>query len=155
LLSPFDLPDLIKGRRENGREEKRREKKEEKRKKRKEKERISRMSSQQPQPRPTTLNFITGNANKLAEVQAILGEVQNLRLQSRNVEGNEIQGSIEEVARDKCSRAAEVVSLPFYLLFFYCLFFIFLSLSFPSLSSQLLAGLAGGSGSGTLVVEVD
>ncbi|KAK7902723.1 nucleoside triphosphate pyrophosphohydrolase ham1 [Exophiala xenobiotica] len=70
------------------------------------------MSSQQPQPRPTTLNFITGNANKLAEVQAILGEVQNLRLQSRNVEGNEIQGSIEEVARDKCSRAAEVVGGP-------------------------------------------
>jgi len=64
------------------------------------------------QPRPTTLNFITGNANKLAEVQAILGEVRNLTLQSRNVEGAEIQGTIEEVARDKCSRAAEVVGGP-------------------------------------------
>jgi hypothetical protein len=99
------------------------------------------MSSQQPQPRPTTLNFITGNANKLAEVQAILGEVQNLRLQSRNVEGNEIQGSIEEVARDKCSRAAEVVSFYFYSSF--TVFFIFLSLS-------VLAGLADGT-----LVEVD
>jgi inosine triphosphate pyrophosphatase len=80
--------------------------------------------SQQPQPRPTTLNFITGNANKLAEVQAILGEVQNLRLQSRNVEGNEIQGSIEEVARDKCSRAAEVVSLLYssFTVYFFFLF---------------------------------
>lgn len=62
------------------------------------------------QPRPTTLNFITGNKNKLAEVQAILGSVDGLTLQSRNVEGAEIQGTIEEVARDKCSRAAEVVS---------------------------------------------
>jgi inosine triphosphate pyrophosphatase len=62
------------------------------------------------EPRPTTLNFITGNANKLAEVQAILGEVKDLTLQSRNVEGAEIQGTIEEVARDKCSRAAVAVS---------------------------------------------
>ncbi|KAK6379858.1 nucleoside triphosphate pyrophosphohydrolase ham1 [Exophiala oligosperma] len=64
------------------------------------------------QPRPTTLNFITGNKNKLAEVQAILGSVDGLTLQSRNVEGPEIQGTIEEVARDKCSRAAEVVGGP-------------------------------------------
>lgn len=65
------------------------------------------------EPRPATLNFITGNANKLAEVQAILGEVKNLTLQSRNVEGAEIQGTIEEVARDKCSRAAVAVSFFF------------------------------------------
>ncbi|KIW16913.1 inosine triphosphate pyrophosphatase [Exophiala spinifera] len=64
------------------------------------------------QQRPTTLNFITGNANKLAEVQAILGAVDGLTLQSRNVEGAEIQGSIEEVARDKCSRAAEAIGGP-------------------------------------------
>lgn len=64
------------------------------------------------QPRPTTLNFITGNKNKLAEVQAILASVDGLTLQSRNVEGAEIQGTIEEVARDKCSRAAEEVSPP-------------------------------------------
>ena len=62
------------------------------------------------EPRPTTLNFITGNANKLAEVRAILGEVKNLTLQSKNVEGAEIQGTIEEVAIDKCSRAAVAVS---------------------------------------------
>ncbi len=86
------------------------------------------------QPRPTTLNFITGNANKLAEVQAILGEVRNLTLQSRNVEGAEIQGTIEEVARDKCSRAAEVVS--FSLSLFSMLSFSF-SLSFLSFSLSL------------------
>ncbi|KAL6242854.1 nucleoside triphosphate pyrophosphohydrolase ham1 [Rhinocladiella similis] len=64
------------------------------------------------QPRPTTLNFITGNKNKLAEVQAILASVDGLTLQSRNVEGAEIQGTIEEVARDKCSRAAEEIGGP-------------------------------------------
>ena len=64
-------------------------------------------------PRPTILNFITGNAQKLAEVKTILVAVPGLQLQSRNVEGAEIQGSIEEVARDKCSRAAAAVGLCF------------------------------------------
>lgn len=69
----------------------------------------------QSQSRPTTLNFITGNANKLAEVRAILDGVVDL--QSRDVKDlDEIQGTIEEIARDKCSRAAERVSL-----FFRCL----------------------------------
>jgi inosine triphosphate pyrophosphatase len=65
------------------------------------------------QPRPKVLNFITGNANKLKEVRAILADgVPGLELQSRDVEGLvEIQGTIEEVARDKCRRAAVAVSL--------------------------------------------
>lgn len=66
------------------------------------------------QPRPTTLNFITGNANKLKEVRAILGDVAGLELQSRDVAGAEIQGSIEEVARDKCTRAAAAVRILFF-----------------------------------------
>lgn len=69
------------------------------------------------QPRPTLLNFITGNANKLKEVQAILSGVPGLELQSRNVEGAEIQGTIEEVARDKCARAAKAVSFLYLLKF--------------------------------------
>jgi inosine triphosphate pyrophosphatase len=60
-------------------------------------------------PRPKTLNFITGNANKLREVSAILSGV--VELQSRDVPDiDEIQGTVEEIARDKCSRAAEKVS---------------------------------------------
>lgn len=66
----------------------------------------------QTQPRPTALNFITGNANKLGEVRAILADVEGLVLQSRDVPGHEIQGTIEEVARDKCARAAGVVGGP-------------------------------------------
>lgn len=53
------------------------------------------------------LNFITGNRNKLAEVQAILGDTISLKSQSLNLP--EIQGSIEEIALDKCRRAAEIV----------------------------------------------
>jgi inosine triphosphate pyrophosphatase len=60
--------------------------------------------------RPTTLNFITGNAHKLSEVRAILGTV--VTLQSTAIDTPEIQGSIEEIARDKCYRAAEVVRGP-------------------------------------------
>jgi inosine triphosphate pyrophosphatase len=57
---------------------------------------------------PTHLNFITGNKNKLAEVQAILSGVIELR--NQNVDLVEIQGTVEEVTKDKARRAAEAVS---------------------------------------------
>lgn len=77
--------------------------------------------------RPKSLTFITGNAHKLAEVRAILlgghaaqaetgvrvgvGVERELELRSRSVEDlPEIQGTVEEIAREKCWRAAEVVS---------------------------------------------
>jgi len=56
---------------------------------------------------PPSLNFVTGNANKLAEVEAILHDV--VPLTSRSVDLVEIQGSVEEVSRDKCRRAADIV----------------------------------------------
>lgn len=59
---------------------------------------------------PKHLNFITGNKNKLAEVQAILDGV--ISLQNQNVDLVEIQGTVEEVTMDKCRRAAEAVSSP-------------------------------------------
>lgn len=60
---------------------------------------------------PKELNFITGNKNKLVEVQAILGDAVNL--QSQSLDLVEIQGTIEEVVSDKCRRAADLVqSLP-------------------------------------------
>ncbi|ORX93317.1 inosine triphosphate pyrophosphatase-like protein [Clohesyomyces aquaticus] len=59
---------------------------------------------------PKHLNFITGNKNKLAEVQAILEGVIELR--NQNVDLVEIQGTIEEVTRDKCRRAAEAIQGP-------------------------------------------
>lgn len=58
---------------------------------------------------PKTLNFITGNKNKLTEVKAILGNTVDL--QSQALDLVEIQGTIEEISLDKCRRAADAVSL--------------------------------------------
>ena len=53
------------------------------------------------------LNFITSNRNKLAEVKAILGDV--VHLQSQSLDLSEIQGTIEDISKDKCRKAAAVV----------------------------------------------
>lgn len=53
------------------------------------------------------VNFITGNANKLHEVQAILEPT--IKVESQALHLTEIQGTLEEVTRDKCRRAAELV----------------------------------------------
>ena len=53
------------------------------------------------------LNFITSNQNKLSEVQAILGDI--VPLQSQSLDLTEIQGSIEDISKDKCRRAAAIV----------------------------------------------
>lgn len=60
---------------------------------------------------PKQLNFITGNKNKLIEVEAILGDTVDL--QSQSLDLVEIQGTIEEISRDKCRRAADAVSLSY------------------------------------------
>lgn len=56
---------------------------------------------------PKELCFVTGNKNKLAEVQAILHDVVPLKSQSLDI--TEIQGTIEDISQDKCRRAAETV----------------------------------------------
>ena len=71
--------------------------------------------------------FVTGNANKLKEVRAILADGHPIKLESRALDRKslkyqqhrhvlfqknvvpEIQGSTQEVAREKCRRAAEIV----------------------------------------------
>ena len=58
---------------------------------------------------PKKLNFITGNANKLAEVKAIIGN--SLEIVNQAVDVPEIQGTSEEIAKEKSRRAAEAVSL--------------------------------------------
>ena len=57
---------------------------------------------------PKELNFITGNKNKLKEVQAILS-VTPVKLQSQSLDLPELQGTIEEISQDKCRRAADTV----------------------------------------------
>lgn len=58
---------------------------------------------------PDHVNFITGNANKLREVKLILEPAIEVRSQAIDVE--ETQGTIEEVTKSKCRKAAELVSI--------------------------------------------
>lgn len=54
-----------------------------------------------------TLTFVTGNANKLQEVEKILGDsLKGYRLVSQKVDLPELQGSPEEVSAQKCKLAA-------------------------------------------------
>ena len=77
------------------------------------------MSQNEPQAHQSpekTIRFITSNANKLREVGSILASTDDVKLRSESLDLPEIQGSVEEVARDKCRRAAEMVR---YILFFF------------------------------------
>jgi inosine triphosphate pyrophosphatase len=56
---------------------------------------------------PPLIHFVTGNPRKFAEAEAILGNVA--QLQQHVIELPEIQGSLEEIARDKCRSAATAV----------------------------------------------
>lgn len=54
-----------------------------------------------------TCTFVTGNPNKVIEVNAILGDSIPIRALALDIP--EIQGSLEDIARDKCRRAAKMV----------------------------------------------
>ncbi|KJA25507.1 hypothetical protein HYPSUDRAFT_37497 [Hypholoma sublateritium FD-334 SS-4] len=59
------------------------------------------------------LVFVTGNANKLREVKAILSQGGHpIEIDSRALDIPEIQGTTVEVARAKCQAAAELVGGP-------------------------------------------
>lgn len=83
-----------------------------------------------PSVRPKTLHFITGNANKLKEVEAILGGSHDgkkpiVDLTNKKVDLEEVQGSIEEIATAKARKAAAEVRfvLVFHFLSFLLSFF--------------------------------
>lgn len=72
---------------------------------------------------PIVLNFVTGNAGKLAEVKAILepaddaaassSDVTPITVINRKVDLIEIQaGTMEEITLDKCRRAVELLQGP-------------------------------------------
>ncbi|KAM4055971.1 ham1 family protein [Hirsutella rhossiliensis] len=56
------------------------------------------------------VTFVTGNANKLREVKAILEPA--IRVQSTAFDLEEIQGTIHEVTEYKCRKAADLVNGP-------------------------------------------
>ena len=59
---------------------------------------------------PYPLIFVTGNANKAAEARAFFGSTVALQAVALNLP--ELQGTIEDIARDKCRRAADAVRYP-------------------------------------------
>ena len=59
---------------------------------------------------PPIVNFISGNANKLAEVKAILEPAIEVRSQALDLP--EIQGTVDEVTIAKCRAAADTVKGP-------------------------------------------
>ncbi|KAI0306873.1 Ham1-like protein [Multifurca ochricompacta] len=58
------------------------------------------------------LVFVTGNAGKLKEVREILAQGEPIDIESRNLDLPEIQGTTQEVAIEKCRRAAELIGGP-------------------------------------------
>ncbi|KAJ7588573.1 inosine triphosphate pyrophosphatase-like protein [Mycena floridula] len=59
------------------------------------------------------LVFVTGNANKLKEVKAILSDgTKPIEIESQSVDIPEIQGSTQQVAIAKCRAAAELIGGP-------------------------------------------
>jgi len=70
-----------------------------------------------PNIRPGTISmsarvvtFVTGNANKLKEVQAIMGSA--VPMVNQNLDLPELQGTPEDVAKEKCKLAAQQVDGP-------------------------------------------
>ncbi|KEZ40250.1 hypothetical protein SAPIO_CDS8744 [Scedosporium apiospermum] len=61
-------------------------------------------------PLTPVVNFITGNSNKLREVRGILES--SIQVQSHELDIEEIQGSIEEIAIAKCKKAADLLNSP-------------------------------------------
>jgi len=59
-----------------------------------------------------TLMFVTGNANKLKEFRAILSSSTPWNVDSKDLDIPEIQGTTQEVALEKCMRAAELIGGP-------------------------------------------
>jgi len=56
--------------------------------------------------------FVTGNAGKLREVKAILLQGAPVEINSKALDVPELQGSTQEVAREKCRRAADLIGGP-------------------------------------------
>jgi len=58
------------------------------------------------------LVFVTGNAGKLNEVREILAQGKAIDIESRDLDLPEIQGTTQEIAIEKCRRAAEIIGGP-------------------------------------------
>ncbi|KAF8338491.1 inosine triphosphate pyrophosphatase-like protein [Amanita rubescens] len=60
---------------------------------------------------PQKLVFVTGNANKLREVNEILAPY-NVEIEAQGLDVPEVQGTTQEVAKAKCRAAADLIGGP-------------------------------------------
>lgn len=67
----------------------------------------ARLAHQGQPKKPQELVFVTGNANKLAEVKAILGDT--VPIGDCSLDLPELQGTLQDITLDKARRAAEAV----------------------------------------------
>ncbi|VDP90574.1 unnamed protein product [Echinostoma caproni] len=58
------------------------------------------------------ISFVTGNKNKLAEFIQILGSQYAGKIVAKELDLPELQGSVEEVSREKCRTATRLVQGP-------------------------------------------
>ena len=59
-----------------------------------------------------TIHFITSNPNKLKEFNQIIGDLSPYVIESKSIDLPEYQGEPEEVAREKCKTALEILKSP-------------------------------------------
>ncbi|VBB17721.1 inosine triphosphate pyrophosphatase [Yasminevirus sp. GU-2018] len=60
--------------------------------------------------RMNTITFVTGNSNKLREVQQILGD--NVELISAKIDLPELQGEMDDISIEKCKMAVQQIKGP-------------------------------------------
>ena len=56
--------------------------------------------------------FITGNPQKLKEFSKIIGDLEDIEIDIKNIDLPEYQGESEKIARKKCLVASEIVKTP-------------------------------------------
>ncbi|XP_063242460.1 inosine triphosphate pyrophosphatase isoform X2 [Bacillus rossius redtenbacheri] len=61
---------------------------------------------------PGPVVFVTGNAKKLEEVVAILGESLPYKIENRKIDLPEYQGEMDDICISKCKEAARIVKGP-------------------------------------------
>ncbi len=59
------------------------------------------------------LYFVTGNLNKLSEYRAVFERITSVQLVHRALEITEIQGSAEDITKDKVIKAANALNKDF------------------------------------------
>lgn len=61
------------------------------------------------------ITFVTGNKNKWIETRNIFSDNKNINILMESIDLSEIQGSIQEIAREKALKAAQIINGPVFI----------------------------------------